>query len=458
MPVVTVPSASGGSPAVSFTFNSANASGLSVAQQISNALQSAIFNATPGNVNNNLAVTTVSGTGAAPTVSGSKVQELYVASVAGSANVTAPSGYGFIVNNTQTTTTITAAANTLILTGSFGGTFVETGSATIVASGGNNVISQSGAGSVYLLGGDGNDILAASGSGTLGGGLGTNQVTLSGTAQVYQRSANGNDSVFFGSGALNDTISAEAGSSVTVFGSGGRVRFTNSGKADSFIGGADETAIGTIAAGGDNLSITADPTTGTIFFTNNKTGATVDSGAVGATVYGSSGTNVALKGGAGTAGSPVFGVASDGNQTLNASAATGTVWLSVNTSVGGAGRSVAMIGGSGADFLVIGGAPGSAVMTGNAGADSFVFFRQAAGFGANTITDFGNGADALFIEGYGYGANNAGAGALAASGVVVPGLGGGVQLTLTGGTTILFTNFNSASALQTALTGKLHTS
>ena len=37
--------------------------------------------------------------------------------------------------------------------------------------------------------------------------------------------------VFFGAGASNDTISAEAGSNLTVFGSSGQVRFTNSGLA-----------------------------------------------------------------------------------------------------------------------------------------------------------------------------------------------------------------------------------
>ena len=152
MPVVTVTSSSAGVPAVSFTFNAANASGLSVAQQISNALQGA---ATPfPSGSSTLNVTTVNASGAAPTVSGGSTQELFISSVASSANVIAPSGYGYIVNAAQTATTITAAANTLILTGAFGGTFLESGSATIVAAGGNNVISQSGAGSVLLLGGD----------------------------------------------------------------------------------------------------------------------------------------------------------------------------------------------------------------------------------------------------------------------------------------------------------------
>ena len=457
MPVVTVPSSNAGTPAVSFTFNAANASGLSVAQQISNALQGA---ATPfPSGPSTLTVTTVSASGAAPSVSGGSTQELYISSVASAANVTAPTGYGYIVNNAQTATTITAAANTLILTGAFGGTFVESGNATIVAAAGNNVISQSGAGSVYLLGGDGNDILAASGSGTLGGGLGSNTATLSGSGQLYRASATASDRVFFGAGASNDTISAEAGSNLTVFGSSGQVRFTNSGQAANFTGGADDKAIATVGASSDNLTITADSTTGSIFFTNNKTGATVNAGAAGApgaTVYGTAGTNVAVTGGAGTTNNPVFVVAGSGNETLNASASTGTVWLSINTSVSGANAgAVAMIGGSGNDYLVVGGAPGAAILTGNAGADSFVFFRQAAGFGANTITDFGNGADALFIEGYGYGANNAGAGALGSSGQAVS---GGVQLTLTGGATILFTNFSSAGALQTALIGKLHTS
>ena len=97
MPVVTVTSSSAGVPAVSFTFNAANASGLSVAQQISNALQGA---ATPfPSGSSTLNVTTVNASGAAPTVSGGSTQELFISSVASSANVIAPSGYGYIVNN-----------------------------------------------------------------------------------------------------------------------------------------------------------------------------------------------------------------------------------------------------------------------------------------------------------------------------------------------------------------------
>ena len=133
-----------------------------------------------------------------------------------------------------------------------------------------------------------------------------------------------------------------------------------------------------------------------------------------------------------------FLVAGAGNETLNASGATGANWMSMGNSAGA--NATRMIGGSGADTLIAGAALGSATMTGGAGADAFVFFKQAAGGANDLITDF-SAQDSVYILGYDAGGS---ASQLQAAATVSS---AGVVLTLNDGTKLTFSNLTSVDAL-----------
>lgn len=201
MPTVTVPGSSG---ALTYSFGAG--AGLSVAQQISNALAAAV---TVGTVS----VTSSSGVIPAVTTTLGTTQELLLT---GNPASTVPAGYNFVVNDSSGPSTITAASGTPILSSTGGGLFAEAGAATIVAAGGNNVISQSGAGSILLAGGTGNDTITATGSGSIFSGSGFDLLIAGGNNEVV--TATGADSVQFGAGATsnNDTIFASAGSATSV--------------------------------------------------------------------------------------------------------------------------------------------------------------------------------------------------------------------------------------------------
>lgn len=436
MALVTVTGSNTGTPAVSYSFSTGI--GLTVAQQISLALASAVSIG-------KLSVTSAAGTGTipVPVVGNNVVQELLLTgSVPGATN--SPAGYGFVINNQTSASTITAAANTAILTGAFGGLFQGSGAATIVAAGGTNVISQTGAGAAVLSGGDGDDTVVALGSGTISGGLGKNLLQVNGNNELVLAIGD-SDSVFFGPGATDgsDTIVASLGSNVFVFGSDGKLQFQNFGQARTFITGVAPTSALTVTSGGGTISGTA---AGLVVKVTPGTTTNINSGTGGVTAFGSAGStlNIAATNG-GSASSPTFVVAGDGNETLNGANSTGPLWLSVNTTVaGGSSGAVRMIGGSGSDTLIVGGAPGTASMTGGAGADAFVFFKQTAGAGVNTITDFDTnvGGDSVFILRFFDGKS---ATDLQNAAAVVAGVG--VTLTLSDGATVTFSNLIDKSQL-----------
>jgi len=445
--LVTVPGGATGTPVATFTFQDTNTTGISVAKSIANALANSV-------TKENLGVTVAGGAG--PSTIGSTVvaspaqAEVYVKS-GETNNVTIGTGFGYVVNNSGAKATVSASADARLISNTFGGLFYLAGNATLVAAGGDNKVTQYGKGSIFLSTGEGNDTIAADGAGTIAGGAGNNAITLNGNGQFVL--SRGNDAITIGGGATlnNDTIDVSAASNTTIFGSDGKVRFVSSGVAESWLVGADSKAADTITAtSGSETSVTADPSRGLVFRAasggkgNVNTGA---AGSVGTTVFGGSSSNINVSGGGGSNGNPVFVVAGDGNSTLNASASTGPVWLSVNTSAAGA-AGVILTGGSGADFLVIGGAPGSGTLTGGAGKDAFVFFKQITGGGANTITDFNPSEDSIFIEGYGITAAQR-AQFLANAGVS----GSSVTLNLGDGTSVTFLN-----TARDQLLGHVHTS
>src|SRR6185312_11891620 len=103
MATVTVPGSTPSAPPITYTFSSG--AGLTVAQQIANALAAA----------SSVSVTSSSTGGAigpAPTVSGGGVNELILTTATSS---TVPAGYNFVTNDVSGSSTIQAAGGSAIL-------------------------------------------------------------------------------------------------------------------------------------------------------------------------------------------------------------------------------------------------------------------------------------------------------------------------------------------------------
>lgn len=474
MPTVTVPGSSTGSPAFTYTF-STSTTGLTVAQQIANALAAAV---TSGTLNvTSTTVTGASTVSAAPTVG--SVRELIIAPTASGA-YSVPSGY-LVLNEAQATVggtvtgvavTINAAPGTIILTGNGGGLFTESGSggATIVASGGNNVISQTGgnggSGTIFLAGGSGNDTISGDGAGTIASGSGTDSIFSNNNFDFI--SATGTDSIVFGGAATGtaasgtvpsafaDTVFAGAGVTVSIYGAVNGTPVFQSTIAggpqvgiaylEGNAGGKAITSVPTASGAAGTTPTVAAPSGGLVYQTNGASSSTVNATAGMATVYGSSGSSVNLLAGTSSPTNPDYAVAGGGNETLNATGSTSPVWLSVNTTVSGP-SSVALVGGGGNDTLIAGSAPGSVTMTGAGGSNAFVFFKQAAIGGPDVVTDFLGSTNSVFISGYGAvsGSASDNAGNLLGSHSSVG--SGGVTLTLNDGTQITFQGLTAASQL-----------
>ena len=221
---VTFPESASGTPAATFTFSSSKA--LQLAQLIAANLATAVTDGT-------LAVATLSG-GAPPAPGATGVQELLITSPLA---VTVPAGYQYVIDDAAGPAAITAGTGTQIVSGSVGGTFFATGAATIVASGGNNLIEQTGSGAVAIAGGDGNDTIFAAGSGTVAGGAGNNLIEANGSGLVVL--SEGSDIISVGAGTATSIVGGVG--SPTVFGSAGAtMAYYNVGSAGSpvLFGGA----------------------------------------------------------------------------------------------------------------------------------------------------------------------------------------------------------------------------
>jgi Ca2+-binding RTX toxin-like protein len=437
MPTFTVPGGSNNGvqqPPITYTY--ASGAGLSVAQQIANALAAS----------GTLSVTSSSGgTIPAPTTVSGTTQDLVLT---GNPTSSIPAGYNFIENDVSGPTTITAAAGTSIISSTGGGLFVETGPATIAASGGNNVISQTGAGAILLASGGGNNTITAAGtSGTVAGGLGANLINESGSG-VTVLSTGGTDTInSSGSGNLIVGTSSgpgsmsvnETGSNDTILGGTNPMTVTATTATRVYAGAGSLTFVGgagtaTVLGGTGSESLTAG-SGGIVFADNTAPSATINGSSGTVTIFGSSGASDFLTGTAGTAASPDFLIAGAGNETLNGSGNSGAQFLAM----GSASVSASLIAGSGADTLVAGSGPGSATMTGGSGSDTFVFFKQAAGGAKDVVNNF-TPNDSVFIEGYAAGS----AAALLQAATVGA---GGVTLTLSDGTSVTFSNLTSPSQL-----------
>jgi len=204
MATVTVPGGPS-SPPLTYTFSSG--AGLSVAQQIANALGAA-------NLAGTLSVTSaasVSGSVAIPTVS-SGLSDLVVTTVAGATTVT---GTGVLTTNNAGPSTITATGGSTVIGGSGGGSFTATGAASQIGLlGGNNTITANGAGD------------------TVGGGTGSNLFVVTGTGDFVQSQG-------------SDTVSSSGSGNLIVDSSDGTKPFivNESGIGDTILGGANPTTV-----------------------------------------------------------------------------------------------------------------------------------------------------------------------------------------------------------------------
>jgi Ca2+-binding RTX toxin-like protein len=417
MPTVTVPGGNSGSPQVTFTFNAGN--GLTVAQQISNALALAVTNST-------LSVTGSTG-GIIPPPVGSDTQELLLTGPITGSTPTVPAGYGYVVNDQTLASTITAAPGTVILTGLFGslgGLFQASGAATIVAASGNNVISQSGAGAIVLAGGSGNDTITAAGTGSVFSGAGSDVINVTGGGEYVQllgadtvnvTAASGTDTIDFSTDVVHGSVlSLTGGANLVLYGAPlGTGSQTPTIQAS---GGAD-TAFGSGAGG---ALYNASGSSAFEFVSATGQTNTIMGGASQETLFGGAGGNLVYSTTA-TNGGALF-VAGSGNETLNASGSSSPV-----TAWGGTGAD-SLVGGAGSDILTAG--SGSVTMTGGGGANDFNVIASR-GPASITITDM-NSSD--FVQIFGYGAANEATNQTALNAAT------GSSFSLTDGTTITFLN------------------
>jgi Ca2+-binding RTX toxin-like protein len=266
------------------------------------------------------------------------------------------------------------------------------GTVSIAAGDGNDLISLP-VGTFYDVAmGSGNDTVNANGSGTVTGGSGKTLLFVGAAAPGGSADHN-----IINSYGANDTIVAGAGSA-------------------------------TINAYGANTSIFGG--SGSLEYLGNSPGQpTIWGGSGTETLFGSAGQNITyLTGAENTSGADIL-VAGEGNETLNAGAATIGVQLAA-----GPGP-VTMIGSSGNDHFF--GGSNDATMTGNGGDDIFSF--ATAGF--SQITDFNTSNDIFSTVGYG---PNAAQAALASATVI----GGNTLVMISGGPTIVFENISNTSSIK----------
>ena len=218
---VTVPGSNGSQ--ITYTFPQGG--GLTVAQQIANALAAA---------GSNLVITapTVTG-GVIPAPSNPNVVNELI--LTGPGPYTVPAGY-IIVDNSTTPITISGGAGDEILAGTVGGSFNMTGNATIAAAGGSNSISATGGTSKVIQVAGGTSTITSSDSG------GTIQ-TNTGSTDIINVSGS-NDPVLSGG---TDTISSS--------GTGNLIVGTSTGTGSMFVTetGTNDTILG----GGNPMTVTA---------------------------------------------------------------------------------------------------------------------------------------------------------------------------------------------------------
>lgn len=332
----------------------------------------------------------------------------------GGLNESIPGGYNYVVVADAGADTL-SAANAGIVANDAGGTFFLSGVSTLSASGGDNVVTASGN---YLLSfGDGNNLINANGSGLISTGMaGASTVFASGGTNTIQSNGNG-DVVQANSG---QTAVIEAGDNGTVTGVGGTLTVTISGANDQVIAGTGATTVD--ATAGSNVLVQGGD--GPLSFVGGVGGATIIGGVGGSTVFGGSpvpgqaDSNITFNG----PNDLLYVAAAVGNATLNAANATGNV----NATFG-----------DGDDTIIVG--SGSETLNGGAGSNQYFFDQNSTGANTIDITDTSVANDSFTF------ANYTGAPVVSVNGT------GHVQVALSDGSTIVFTNLTDPNAV----TGRL---
>jgi len=414
---VTVPGTNGSI----FSIPQPTPTSFNVAQQIADAIVAA---STAGG----FSVVSAAVEGSIPLAPLGGPSELFLTGGTGSVNV--PFGYNFVVDNASGPVTI-SATEASILSGTVGGTFFVSGTGSIAAGGGDNVVGAIGPGTFNIGTGAGNDTLDGLGTkGTLAGGDGSNLFfagTVGGSVNVL--SIGKNDTVAALGGAV--TINA-SGSNELTFGTYG----IGSGSLAESVTGSGAT----ISSAASNASITLAGSNALVFGGFNSQLSGVTAGTLAVLDLGSKDTISAgdspatVTAGAGSSGLWVFG----GTQRLNFVGGAGTSTVvagSGGASVTGDGGSM-YFGNSGASSTVVGGT-GLVTMYGGTSGSNVVFTSGTTG-GAFYVAGTGNET----LSASGSSANNVvfGGSDTTANDVIVTGsgndtlVGGKGNETLTGGT------------------------
>jgi Ca2+-binding RTX toxin-like protein len=414
----------------------ATGTSLTLAQQLA-----ATLNALAAKGGSALTVSSITGGGSPAAVPSGSTGELIIAGSVGG-GVPIPSSYSYVVNVDSSPVTI-GAANQSIISGTVGGTFYDSGNATVAAGAGNNQLLLSGTGYFGAVDGGGNDTIFASGSGTISGSNGANILSAGSTStssnMVYSQGAG--DFVAAQGGAV--TVAA-SGTSTGILGSGANsLTVFNTGTGTTISGGtANSTVVnsGSMVFIGASAGSTIYGSTGgtqTVFggsglltyFTGASQG-TVVGGTVAPTLIGGAGGSVVYTGNAVGA---TF-LAGSGNESINASLST-----KANLLVGGTDSTGSnyMAAGSANDTLFGGAGAGS--LFGGAGSDTFAFFKSVTTGQSDYVFNFSS-TDSMFLVGYG--ASQAATALANASST-----GGSTTLTLTDNTKITFVGVGSASSL-----------
>ena len=254
--------------------------------------------------------------------------------------------------------------------------FIATGgSGTVVAGGGNNVISipQGDKGDWSINTGNGNDNVLASGGGddTISAGGGHNRLEL-GTGKDFITSL-GNDIIVGSTG--QETVAAFGDSSDYVVGNASNLFFVgNGGSATIFGGTGSDTVLG--GSGPD-------------YVVGGTAGHNLLMGGAGTATLIGGGDGDVLKAGLGSPGQALR--AGLGNETLEGGHGSDTLYG------GGKGSSTQIIGGKGNDTFVSAG--GIATVTAAASSSLFAFVKSDPG-GSSVINGFISGVDQIGLEGF----------------------------------------------------------